>query len=308
MENKRGSLSTVFLVIAIILIIVMGALLYMQKTEADRQIAELKSNASELQEAINKLQDKNDLTSNTIDSKDIYEICEKKFSNVEYRRETGGSSGFFIKAGVLYSGEENLTETHSKTTGVEGKAKYVVPVNKQTDIAVVLTENGKLFINKELSNDFSSILEEHKILEIINIPNEDGHLLLASDGKILKLDGTLYLDLLKEDNNSGSEDVDNIVLDGSYVIDASDLGYKFSANGDVVFSSNTVELKGRYTTVSENEIQINFTQKEVWNDMTNEVSTENVNKTEKVIVVDKTTLTVTGEDEGNKYNYTLKKF
>ena len=45
----------------------------------------------------------------------------------------------------------------------------------------------RLFINKELSNDFSAILEEHKILEIINIPNEDGHLLLASDGKILKL-------------------------------------------------------------------------------------------------------------------------
>ena len=148
MENKRGNVSTVFLVIAIILIVVMGALLYMQKTEADRQIAELKSSASELQEAINKLQEKNDLTTNTTNitnSKDIYEKCENKFSNVQYRRETGGSSGFFIKDGVLYSGEENLTETHSKTTGVEGKAKYVVPVNKQTDIAVVLTENGKLF-------------------------------------------------------------------------------------------------------------------------------------------------------------------
>ena len=44
MENKKGSLPTVFLVIAIILIVVMGALLYMQKTEADRQIAELENN------------------------------------------------------------------------------------------------------------------------------------------------------------------------------------------------------------------------------------------------------------------------
>ena len=195
MENKKGNVSTVFFVIAIILIVVMGALLYMQKTEADKQITELKNNASELQEAINKLQEKDDLTTN---SKDIYEKCEEKFSNVEYRRETS-SSNCFIKDGILYAGDENLTETHANTTGIVGKAKYAVSVDKQTGIAIVLNENGKLFINEGLSNDFSSILEEHKILEIINIPNEDGHLLLTSDGKILKLDGTLYLDLLKED-------------------------------------------------------------------------------------------------------------
>ena len=49
MEKEKGNVSTVFLVIAIILIIVMGALLYMQKTEADKQIAKLENNASELQ-------------------------------------------------------------------------------------------------------------------------------------------------------------------------------------------------------------------------------------------------------------------
>ena len=56
MEKKKGSLSTVFLVIAIILIVVMGAFMYMQKTEADRQIAEL-------QETINNMnmQEKNEL-------------------------------------------------------------------------------------------------------------------------------------------------------------------------------------------------------------------------------------------------------
>ena len=72
MENKKGSVSTVFLVIAIILIVVMGALLYMQKIEADRQIAELENNASKLQETINDLQGKIDSISNTINSnKDV---------------------------------------------------------------------------------------------------------------------------------------------------------------------------------------------------------------------------------------------
>ena len=70
MEKKKGSLSTVFLVIAIILIVVMGALLYMQKIEADRKIAELESNASKLQETINNLQGKIDSISNTINEEE----------------------------------------------------------------------------------------------------------------------------------------------------------------------------------------------------------------------------------------------
>ena len=68
MENKKGSLSKVFLVIAIILIIVMGALLYMQKKEADRQIVELKNNAIKLQETINDLEKQIDNSSNTINN------------------------------------------------------------------------------------------------------------------------------------------------------------------------------------------------------------------------------------------------
>lgn len=58
MENKKNILSTVFLVIAIILIIAIGAFMYIQKVEADRQIAEL-------QETINDLQSKIDSISNT---------------------------------------------------------------------------------------------------------------------------------------------------------------------------------------------------------------------------------------------------
>ena len=54
MEKKKGSLSTVFLLIAIILIVAMGALLYMQKTEADKKITELENSINEIKEATNK--------------------------------------------------------------------------------------------------------------------------------------------------------------------------------------------------------------------------------------------------------------
>lgn len=66
MESKNSSFSTVFLVIAIIVIILMGVFIYMQKVEADEKITELENNASELQENINNLQGKIDSISNTI--------------------------------------------------------------------------------------------------------------------------------------------------------------------------------------------------------------------------------------------------
>lgn len=86
MENKKGSLSTVFLVIAINLIIVMGIFMYMQKTEAGRQIAELENNASKMQETINDLQGKIDTISNTINSNKTPEVdnTQEKEDEVKY--------------------------------------------------------------------------------------------------------------------------------------------------------------------------------------------------------------------------------
>ena len=83
MENKKGSLATIFLVIAIILIVVMGALLYMQKTEADRQIAELENNASKMQEKIDSISNiiKDDTTSSEDKSTNENKDTEKDTVN-----------------------------------------------------------------------------------------------------------------------------------------------------------------------------------------------------------------------------------
>ena len=73
MEEKKQikvSLLTALLVVAIIVIIVKGALLYMQKTEEDRKIAELKNNASQMKDTISNLQGKIDTISNTINSEE----------------------------------------------------------------------------------------------------------------------------------------------------------------------------------------------------------------------------------------------
>lgn len=98
MENKRCSLLTIFLVITIILIMVMGVFMYMQKTKSDRQINELEDNVIRMQETINNLQGKIDTISkatnltntskedNTQENGAIYdvEIQMSELENVNY--------------------------------------------------------------------------------------------------------------------------------------------------------------------------------------------------------------------------------
>lgn len=200
------SLSTFFLVIAILVIVVMGVFLYIEKTNSDKTIAELENSNADMEATIDNLQNKIDTIANTIGSDNktttvdntskIYAECEKQCNGVRYRRETGGSSGFFIKNGVLYSGEEKMVETQSKTTGITEKVKYVVPLDKQHDTALALTEDGKLYTNKESHNSFESLLSNFKVLEILELPNEEEFKFLTADGKIVNMDGTVYLDLL----------------------------------------------------------------------------------------------------------------
>ena len=137
MENKRGNVSTVFLVIAIILIVVMGALLYMQKTEADRQIAELESNASKLQETINNLQGKIDGVSNIVNDNSNSNVQAEEniilYKGSEIQKKVG--TQFFDlcemeindnskrKYNTIYYNYEN-GKYQGETTGTFGEVTY----------------------------------------------------------------------------------------------------------------------------------------------------------------------------------------
>lgn len=140
MENKRRSLSTVFLVIAIILIIVMGALLYKQKIEADRQIAELENNASKMQETINDLQGKIDTISNTINSNTTLEVdnTQDATDEVKYDMEIKISE----LESVNYSDNAQL-----KTLEDEYKGKTVKITGYVTNFGDDDLEPGRTYVN-----------------------------------------------------------------------------------------------------------------------------------------------------------------
>lgn len=109
-------------------------------------------------------------------------------------------------------------------------------------------------------------------------------------------------------NNNENNNLKNIILEGSYGIDASDMSYEFNANGTVEYITNTTNCKGTYTTVGENQIEICFTEETVWDDVTNENTTTKINRIEKITVVDKNTLTFKTEVDGQEYSGTIVKF
>ena len=145
MENKKGSLSTVFLVIAIILIVVMGALLYMQKIEADRKIAELENNASKLQETINDLQGKIDTISNTINSnKDVDSNSAEDTKYVELTKELNSGDVLYVT-----KAEKNSDNTYTLYGVVFNCNENVNPDYQISDTWTVTKDYKKVTVSSD---------------------------------------------------------------------------------------------------------------------------------------------------------------
>ena len=201
MENKKGNLSTVFLVIAIILIGVMGVFMYMQKTESDKQIAELENNAGKLQETINDLQGKIDTISNTINSnKDVDNNSAEDIKYVELTKELNSKDVLYVtKAeknpnntytlyGVVFNCNENVnpdyqisdtwtvTKDYKKVT-VSSDTKCIsgYPEEEETTVGKYFNNYGEVELEKVVENTtltdkytYSFKFENGKCVEVID--------------------------------------------------------------------------------------------------------------------------------------------
>lgn len=72
-EKKSLSLSTLLLLFSILVIIVMACYIYIEKTNANKKIANLEANATDMQNTIYELQGKINILSNTINSNTNYQ-------------------------------------------------------------------------------------------------------------------------------------------------------------------------------------------------------------------------------------------
>lgn len=153
MEKNKSILLTVFLVIAIIVIIVMGALLYMQKTESDRQSVEINNTASEFQENDNSLISKEN-DDNVISNLDDDKLKENTIKEV---LKPSGFSGSSLKRVILYS------DNTVYVVNYDGAGYEDTNIVDRTLIAKNVDEieyNGQ-------GEDFKSIIVKGKEIEII---------------------------------------------------------------------------------------------------------------------------------------------
>ena len=99
----------------------------------------------------------------------------------------------------------------------------------------------------------------------------------------------------KNNTSKNTKNENKIILDGMYVIEASDVGFKFDKNGNVTIIGCTEEQEGTYSTISENEIEIKLTKETTFDVETGESTSISINSTEKIKVIDDNTILVNNE-------------
>lgn len=203
MEEKKViqiSLSTVFLIIAIIVIVIMAYYIYIEKTNANKEISGLKANASNMQNTIDDLQGKIDSIFNTINKHDTNVISNNVTSNtnvsdlsesVVTEKQRLDGTGYTI---TLYSNNEvkitpiikdlqtifgntgtvNGTEKNCNVTGFSGKIEKMYQGNNGTGVDPItffIMEDGTVQYIQPFSQIFennNTIPAEFKANEKIN--------------------------------------------------------------------------------------------------------------------------------------------
>lgn len=92
-----------------------------------------------------------------------------------------------------------------------------------------------------------------------------------------------------------------IILEGVYAMDASDVAYEFYKDGTVEYSTNLSVFKGTYNMSGENELRIDWEEKTEWDDITSEETVKKMSGREYVDVIDDKNIIVRTELEGKTY-------
>ena len=87
-------------------------------------------------------------------------------------------------------------------------------------------------------------------------------------------------------SNDNSKDYEDIILNGSYDVPNSDVGFEFSKDGKAMFFTNLGGAEGTYRTTGKDNIEAHYTRSEVLNEETNERTISDIDEYEHFIVED----------------------
>ena len=88
------------------------------------------------------------------------------------------------------------------------------------------------------------------------------------------------------ENSKDNGEVENIILNGTYAVPNSDVGFSFSKSGKATLDTNMAIAHGTYKTTGKGSVEAHFTQREVFNDETSEKTITEVDEYEHFIVDD----------------------
>ena len=89
-----------------------------------------------------------------------------------------------------------------------------------------------------------------------------------------------------------------IILEGVYFLDNTDVSYEFYKDGTVEYSTNMSVYKGTYTNCDKNKLRISWEEETTWDAITAEESVFEMEGTEEVTVINNTKIRVESEHDG----------
>ena len=187
--------------------------------------------------------------------KNLEKLCENSNNPSEYIK-SNVKYDIFKEALIEYVTEEYFDTYYSQYKNMDG---YVGFCNCAGSFIEVEVEDIKLVSKTEEECVFDVTFKDVELYtHYLNGENISKDEYLFNDNIKMKI---INKELFISDflNNE-------IILDGSYIIENSDVSYDFCKNGTVITSTNLSELKGFYTTNGEKKVKIIFTEKTIWSE------------------------------------------
>lgn len=237
---------------------------------------------------------------------ELYTLLETTDVTSKEYIETSVKYEDFKNAILKYISEEYFNKYFVLYKNIDG---YVGIQNTAAGLGATEVESAELIEVKNDSYIFKIIFKDVEVYEHY----------IDGDTYIKENDWLFYDEVtFKYENNKFviSEFSDYTpYIEGVYGHEASDIGYEFFIDGEVEYFSNTILEKGTYKAIDKDVFEITFTEKITYEDdtenkyidengyeiiPTKEVVTE-IDRVEKVTIVDDGKLMVEGEIDGNSF-------
>lgn len=218
-----------------------------------------------------------------IDSNQFFETSEYIKSNVNYDE--------FKNALLKFITEDYFIRFFSQYRNIDD---YVAFCNCAGGGFWFSIENVELISNKDNKYIFDVTMRD---LEIYNHYLEDKENYTEGEYDFIVKVEFEYID----DRLVISEYNYQIILEGVYAMEASDVAYEFYEDGTVEYSTNMSVLSGSYIMSGENEIKITWEKETVWDSITSEETTKKASGTETLMVMNNNTVGIEFDDNGEKY-------